>query len=206
MSATGFRQRKSPGSNPRAFSFFCFGLSCPTLPSRKSAAHGVFSTEKGGGRFLFRCRLCGMRCPPRATVLDAAVQKLSGAFPFLFPPVAPVSPGHKFRKGMRITQRAVPKGEHGSVLYPTMAAIRCCAKQIALSAKHRAKQASAAACEGARNGGGACRRPNSLEKTSSPFLRRKDMRSPICGIFPGDWAYHEPTWPGMGFFLPFPGG
>ena len=108
--------------------------------------------------------------------------------------------------GTRITQRAVPKGEHGSVLYPTMAAIRCCAKQIALSAKHRAKQASAAACEGARNGGGACRRPNSLEKTSSPFLRRKDMRSPICGIFPGDWAYHEPTWPGMGFFLPFPGG
>ena len=179
MSATGFRQRKSPGSNPRAFSFFCFGLSCPTLPSRKSAAHGFFSTEKGGGRFLFRCRLCGMRCPPRATVLDAAVQKLSGASPFLFPPVAPVSPGHKFRKGMRITQRAVPKGEHGSVLYPTMAAIRCCAKQIALSAKHRAKQASATACEGLGTGG-ACRRPNSLEKTSSPFLRRKDMRSPIC--------------------------
>ena len=193
MSATGFRQRKSPGSNPRAFSFFCFGLSCPTLPSRKSAAHGVFSTEKGGGRFLFRCRLCGMRCPPRATVLDAAVQKLSGTSPFLFPPVAPVSPGHKFRKGMRITQRAVPKeGTRLSVVSNNGSPSLLC-KTIALSAKHRAKQASAAACEGARNGGGACRRPNSSEKTSPPFLRRKDMRSPICGIFPGGWAYHEPT-------------
>lgn len=110
MSATGFRQRKSPGSDPRAFSFSALACPAQTLPSRKSAAHGVFSTEKGGGRFLFRCRLCGMRCPPRATVLDAAVQKLSGTSPFPFSPVAPVSPGHKFRKGMRITQRAVPKG------------------------------------------------------------------------------------------------
>ena len=26
-----------------------------------------------------------------------------------------------------------------------------------------------------------------------PFLRRKDTRFPICGIFPGGWAYHGPT-------------
>lgn len=193
MSATGFRQRKSPGSDPRAFSFSALACPAQTLPSRKSAAHGVFSTEKGGGRFLFRCRLCGMRCPPRATVLDAAVQKLSGTSPFPFSPVAPVSPGHKFRKGMRITQRAVPKeGTRLSVVSNNGSPSLLC-KTIALSAKHRAKQASAAACEGARNGGGACRRPNSSEKTSPPFLRRKDMRSPICGIFPGGWAYHEPT-------------
>lgn len=194
MSATGFRQRKSPGSDPRAFSFFLLWLVLPQpFPAGNLLPMGSFLRKRGGGRFLFRCRLCGMRCPPRATVLDAAVQKLSGASPFPFSSVAPVSTGHKFRKGMRITQRAVPKGGTRLSVVSNNGSPSLLCKTIALSAKHRAKQASAAACEGARNGGGACRRPNSSEKTSPPFLRRKDMRSPICGIFPGDWAYHEPT-------------
>lgn len=52
MSATGFRQRKSPGSDPRAFSFSALACPAQTLPSRKSAAHGVFSTEKGWGQIF----------------------------------------------------------------------------------------------------------------------------------------------------------
>lgn len=52
MSATGFRQRKSPGSNPRAFSFFCFGLSCPNPSQQEICCPWGLFYGKGWGQIF----------------------------------------------------------------------------------------------------------------------------------------------------------
>ena len=52
MSATGFRQRISPGSNPRAFSFFCFGLSCPNPSQQEICCPWGLFYGKGWGQIF----------------------------------------------------------------------------------------------------------------------------------------------------------